>query len=67
MFSKIRKDKKFTEKRAKFYAAQVFLALEHLHSLGFVYRDLKPENILFDMNGYIKVSDYGLAKELKKG
>ena len=35
--------------------------------MGFVYRDLKPENILFDMNGYIKVSDYGLAKELKKG
>lgn len=62
MFSKIRKDKKFTEKRAKFYAAQVFLAIEHLHSLGFVYRDLKPENILFDMNGYIRVSDYGLAK-----
>ncbi len=67
MFSKIRRDKKFPEKRVKFYAAQVFLAIEYLHSMGFVYRDLKPENILFDMNGYIKVSDYGLAKELKKG
>lgn len=30
--------------------------------MGYVYRDLKPENILFDMNGYIKVSDYGLSK-----
>lgn len=30
--------------------------------MGYVYRDLKPENILFDTNGYIKVSDYGLAK-----
>lgn len=35
--------------------------------MGFVYRDLKPENILFDTNGYIKISDYGLAKELKQG
>jgi len=32
--------------------------------MGFVYRDLKPENILIDTNGYIKVSDYGLAKKM---
>lgn len=62
MFSRIKKEKRFTEKRAKFYAAQIFLAIEYLHTMGFVYRDLKPENILFDTNGYIKVSDYGLAK-----
>jgi serine/threonine protein kinase len=67
MFSRIKKEKSFSEKRAKFYAAQVFLALDYLHELGFVYRDLKPENVLFDTNGYIKVSDYGLAKELKAG
>jgi serine/threonine protein kinase len=35
--------------------------------MGYVYRDLKPENILFDMNGYIKVSDYGLAKQMGPG
>ena len=62
MFSRIKREKTFTEPRAKFYAAQVFLAIEELHRLGYAYRDLKPENILFDMNGYIKVSDYGLAK-----
>ena len=62
MFSRIKKEKTFTEERTKFYAAQVFMALECLHKMGFVYRDLKPENILFDTNGYIKVSDYGLAK-----
>lgn len=67
MFSKIKKEKKFSEQRTKFYATQVFLALQHLHSLGFVYRDLKPQNILFEVNGYIKVTDYGLAKELKNG
>lgn len=35
--------------------------------MGFIYRDLKPENILFDTNGYIKVSDYGLARRLNAG
>jgi serine/threonine protein kinase len=42
MFSLIRKQKRFTEDRTRFYAAQVFLALEYLHNLGYVYRDLKP-------------------------
>ena len=67
MFTHLRKSKRFPEKRAKFYAAQVFLAINYMHELGFVYRDLKPENILFDIDGYLKVSDYGLAKELKPG
>ena len=35
--------------------------------MGFVYRDLKPENILLDSTGYIKITDYGLAKPLKPG
>lgn len=67
MFTHLRKCKRFTEKRAKFYAAQVFLAIQYLHDLGYVYRDLKPENILFETDGYLKVSDYGLAKYLKPG
>ena len=62
MYTNLRRCKKYNEKRAKFYAAQVFLALKYLHDLGFVYRDLKPENILFETDGYLKVSDYGLAK-----
>lgn len=65
MFTHLRKAKKFNENRAKFYAAQVYLALRYLHDLGYVYRDLKPENILFEPDGYIKISDYGLAKNLK--
>ncbi len=67
MFTHLRKSKRFNEKRSRFYAAQVFSGLNYLHSLGYVYRDLKPENILFETDGYIKISDYGLAKQLKEG
>lgn len=40
--------KPFDENRAKFYGAQIVLALEHMHAEGVVYRDLKPENVLVD-------------------
>ena len=39
------------------------IALGHIHSHGIVYRDLKPENILLGADGYIKLSDFGLAKQ----
>ena len=39
------------------------LALEYIHDNNIVYRDLKPENILMDLDGYIKISDFGLSKE----
>ncbi|KAF1776899.1 Protein kinase, ATP binding site [Phytophthora cactorum] len=54
---------KFDEEMARFYAAELVVALEHLHSLGVVYRDLKPENILLDEMGHIKLADFGLAKD----
>jgi len=43
--------------------AQIALALEHLHMSNIMYRDLKPENILMEADGYIKLSDFGLAKD----
>ena len=52
----------FDEGRAKFYAAEIILALEYLHKSGVVYRDLKPENILIDSDGHIRLTDFGLSK-----
>lgn len=57
----------FSEDRARFYAVQVVLALGHLHSKNIVYRDLKPENIVMDDDGYVCLTDFGIAKELKDG
>ena len=53
---------RFPEPVAKFYAAEVALALSHLHGLDIIYRDLKPENILLNADGHIKITDFGFAK-----
>lgn len=50
------------EKTASFYAAEMALALRHLHDVGVVYRDLKPENCLLDSNGHLVLTDFGLSK-----
>ena len=52
----------FSQARARLYAAELVLAIEHLHSLDVVYRDLKPENILLDGDGHLKLTDFGLSK-----
>ena len=54
---------RFTEDRAKFYAAQITLALEYVHAQDIIYRDLKPENVLLDEFGNVRLTDFGLSKE----
>lgn len=51
----------FPEPSARFYVAEVLLALEYLHMLGVIYRDLKPENILVRDDGHIMLSDFDLS------
>jgi len=62
LFYHLRKSRGFSENRAKFYAAELFLALQHLHDHHIIYRDLKLENVLMDHEGHIALTDFGLSK-----
>ncbi|KJE96608.1 G protein-coupled receptor kinase 4 [Capsaspora owczarzaki ATCC 30864] len=55
----------FEEERARFYAAEMILGLQHLHQNNLLYRDMKPENMLLNEEGHVCLSDLGLAVELK--
>jgi serum/glucocorticoid-regulated kinase 2 len=65
LFHKLKTDGFLREDLAKFYAAQIAIALQHLHDLGIAYRDLKPENVLIDEDGYIKLCDFGASVVLR--
>lgn len=65
LFMHLRQAQRFSEDRARFYAIQVAMAIGALHDQKIIYRDLKPENILMDEDGYICLTDFGLAKVLE--
>ena len=61
LYSLLCAKRRFSEKDARFYAAEVLLALQYLHLLGYIYRDLKPENILMHASGHIMLTDFDLS------
>jgi len=63
LFYHLQREKRFSEPRVQFYAAEILLALEYLHANGIIYRDLKPENLLLTSEGHIVLTDFGLCKE----
>uniref|UniRef100_A0A672QEL5 non-specific serine/threonine protein kinase n=1 Tax=Sinocyclocheilus grahami TaxID=75366 RepID=A0A672QEL5_SINGR len=52
------------EEWAQFYTAEVVLALDAIHSLGFIHRDIKPDNMLLDRNGHLKLADFGTCMKM---
>eukprot|EP01136_Pigoraptor_vietnamica_P001844 Opistho-1_new@29007 len=65
LFSHLRRAGRFGNDMTRFYAAEIVLAIEYLHSQDIIYRDLKPENLLLDTNGHIKITDFGFAKKVE--
>lgn len=69
----ISKNKRFSEEQSKFFVACILLAFDYLHSNNIIHRDIKPENIVLDENGifiliigYVRLTDFGIAKLYQK-
>merc|ERR1719382_1162681 len=64
LFTILRRRRYFNEATSKFYAGCVVEAFDYMHSRKIIYRDLKPENLVLNDKGYLKVTDFGFAKEV---
>ena len=62
----INKRKRFTEEQTKFFVACLLQAFDYFHKRNIIHRDIKPENIVLDENGYLRVTDFGIARHYKK-
>ena len=62
LFFHLLQQRRFSEKLTKFYAAEILLGFKYMHDKHIAYRDIKPENILVDMEGHIRIADFGLSK-----
>ena len=54
----------FSEEQIKFLSACIITGLEYIHSKNIVHRDIKPENIICDEKGYVRITDFGIAKKV---
>lgn len=62
LFTLLRREGRFANDVALFFASEIALAFEYLHNMDIAYRDLKPENLLIDKQGHVKITDFGFAK-----
>lgn len=65
LYGRLKREGRLPVDHAKFYAAELVLAFDYLHSLGVAYRDLKPENVMLDRDGHLRLIDFGFAKVVK--
>jgi len=54
--------RRFSEEQTKFFAACIIHGLEYLHNNSIIHRDIKPENLVFDDQGYLRITDFGIAR-----
>ena len=59
-------NKKFNEAQSKFFISNIILGLEYIHKNKIIHRDIKPENLVLDQNGYLAITDFGIAKKIEK-
>lgn len=58
----IARNRRFSEEQTKFFIACILYALEYVHNKSIIHRDIKPENLVFDATGYLRVTDFGIAR-----
>ena len=56
--------RRFTEEQTRLFAACIILGLKSIHEKGFIHRDIKPENIVFDEKGFLRITDFGIARKM---
>ena len=60
----IARKRRFSEDITRFFIACLVHALESVHAANIIHRDIKPENLVFDNDGYLRLTDYGVARIL---
>jgi serine/threonine protein kinase len=62
----VSKYKKFSEEQTKFFVCCILLGQEYFHVNNILHRDIKPENLVLDERGYVRITDFGIAKFYQK-